>query len=316
MHPHCTASGGACRAAGALGNAAITAQTPHDHRALRFCPRVEVLPGGVIAHAFRGSNAPPPRESTRGVVCGLSPRAAKRLRERLMGIDWVASDVSFLTLTYHHEWGAHWRDWKADLRRMMRVVCYRFADTLDGYLWRLEFQKRVAPHYHLILCWRKGHRPPEKALQSWLARRWNAAIGETGDLAHLAHGVKCINAQVTTGGMGKLLGYMVKDVCKSDQGRAIDKETGEIMGTGRTWGIVGNVPMRDMGEWEMDADGWAEFTRRIAAGPGAEKSWYQRSINEQWAGFTVMIDPDWAIGILKELGAVCISPPAPSAKGE
>ena len=57
--------------------------------------------------------------------------------------------VTLLTLTYGHDWNKDPRQWKQNLKEFRRRFNREF--TLLRAIWRLEFQKRGAPHFHLLV---------------------------------------------------------------------------------------------------------------------------------------------------------------------
>lgn len=288
----------------ALGNVHISAETliptsaqafylrrasiggVEDHTRLRQAPKVTVLPGGMVAKQFKGFNILPPC-GIRGPVCGFSPSSSRRLKLKLMRLNTQACELSFVTLTWHNFWHQDWREWKKARRRFEARLKYYFPGWL-GHVWRLEFQKRGAPHFHLLIGWKIGKRPQEEWLTRWIAQVWNDCIGAVGDRDHLKHGAKCINVQESKGGLGAILGYLCKEMGKSDQAH-LRGENGELLPTGRTWGIVGNLPMGSELEIELTPEAWEEFCERVQA-YGQGKGWYLGAINSTWAGFVLLGD--------------------------
>lgn len=94
-----------------------------------------------------------PCPSKRGEIKEFSPRSRKRLLDMLNRMDPGVFDlggetVKFLTLTY----GVIWPDCetaKRHLRAFLEVIRRRWPGASG--VWRLEYQKRGAPHYHLVL---------------------------------------------------------------------------------------------------------------------------------------------------------------------
>lgn len=258
-----------------------------NHAALQHAPRVKVLSGGVVAKQFKGDNGNMPRPGPRGQVKGFSSSSARRMRLKFMRLDLRACDFTFVTLTWHNFWHDDWREWKKARRRFEARLKYYFPCWV-GHVWRLEFQQRGAPHYHLLVGWKKGHRPQENWLTSWVRAVWNECIGAVGDRDHLKHGAKCINVQEGPGGMGAIVGYLCKEMGKTDQACLRD-ENGELLATGRTWGIVGNIPMGPELEIELTPEEWEEFCERVQD-YGQGKGWYLGAINSTWAGFVLLGD--------------------------
>lgn len=121
----------------------------------------------------------------RGQVSGYSPASRRRLLERLHQVDRgrvPADSVGMLTLT----WPAEFPDprvAKACLKefvRRLRRVWGRLA-----VFWKLEPQKRGAPHFHLLVFWGLGLSEAElKRRLEWCAGTWHQIAGG-GDPNHL-----------------------------------------------------------------------------------------------------------------------------------
>ncbi len=65
-------------------------------------------------------------------------------------IDYTAAPLPyFVTLTYHNTWPEDPRAWKEQLKSLKKRMerLYRGVTLI----WRLEYQKRGAPHFHLLL---------------------------------------------------------------------------------------------------------------------------------------------------------------------
>lgn len=91
----------------------------------------------------------PPRKmrhdpSKRGVVTGISRRAASRLIKK--GV--AGRGRAMLTLTYPSDFPDAFTA-KSHLRAFLKRLFRKFPRI--GVLWRLEFQKRGAPHFHLLI---------------------------------------------------------------------------------------------------------------------------------------------------------------------
>jgi hypothetical protein len=108
----------------------------------------------------------------RGRVGGFSAKSRKRLLEKLARLDHEKSGkVSFLTLTYPKYFPTPQR-----AKEHLRAWCKRVAARYPAFsaVWRLELQRRGAPHFHL-LCFGLPFVPKE-----WVQRTWAAVIGQPG----------------------------------------------------------------------------------------------------------------------------------------
>lgn len=288
----------AASSCGRLGNVRISARgrlAVFDHGKPRRAPRVHVYYAGIRVSGFLGGW---PREGggARGVVQGFSVESRRRFRLRLMEVDWSAVDTAWVTLTYHDQWGESWQSWKRDLRAFQkRLDRSEFRCVFDT--WRLEFQRRGAPHFHLICAWLSGFVPDFVRFRAWVRRAWAEVIGACEDLAHLRWGTKVV--QVTRGssgdGLGQLMGYICKDQMKVDQAVVKDRH----VETGRVWGIRGRPPVREVRDIEVDEVGLEEICRRLNV-MGRGKSWYLESLSTSYSGFVVLGDGERLLDRLLE----------------
>lgn len=182
----------------------------------------------------------------------------------------------------------------------------RFSETYLGYVWRQEWQRRGAPHYHMILVWRKGHRPPEAWFRTRCAHLWVKAVQHNReqhiDEAHLRYGVRVVNVEERRdGGLGRLLGYICGDVTKTEQSFFIG-EDGEPVSTGRCWGIRGRVPLVLGTVIALSGREWVAFCERVAARGREVGSRFLANIHSGWTGFSVIGGVSEVANLLQGLG--------------
>ena len=168
---------------------------------------------------------------TRGIIQGLTVSSGIRLQETIARLD-PDQVPYFVTLTYPNEWNQDWRKWKIDLNNFQRALKDDFPG-FKGALWRLEAQKRGAPHYH-ILVYVDG--TDQATLRAWTAKRWYKIVG-SGDKKHLDAGTQVDvveNHQNRT--MKTAMAYIGKYVGKT----GVNNDSA-IFGkpVGRFWGIWG-----------------------------------------------------------------------------
>lgn len=104
----------------------------------------------------------------RGMITHLSTKA----RARLLFVA-MATSVEFnsmITLTYPREFPANGQMVKGHLHGFLVYYKRRYAGS---YLWFLEFQKRGAPHFHLLVTRNNVFGPDRR----WLAECWAKVIG-------------------------------------------------------------------------------------------------------------------------------------------
>jgi len=175
-----------------------------------------------------------------------------RSRNRLLF--WVKNcDVDFksmLTITYPADFPRDGRQVKRDLATILKNLKHHYRG-LRG-IWFLEFQKRGAPHFHLLLSWdlsRKGeliekrrtrrhkshgsesyrtHQPSEDQA----SRAWFRTVG-SGDEKHLRAGVCWEHLEQTEAAAR----YAAKHSAKPHQKEVPE----EYESVGRFWGKFGGV---------------------------------------------------------------------------
>lgn len=181
----------------------------------------------------------------RGVVSGFSAAARKRMLELLNKIEFER--ITFVTLTYPDEWDPDGHVYKAHLRRFRARIERKFGKC--RVLWRLEFQKRGAPHYHLLFL------DAPWIDKEWLSKAWWGSVGSK-DANHLLYGTN-IRGVAYKGENGKIIAYVAKYAAKP-----LDTETKtDESWTGRYYGRW-NLETPDPVEVELDAG----KTVRLVAG--------------------------------------------------
>lgn len=141
------------------------------------------------------------------------------------------TDVSFrtmITLTYPASWPLDGRESKRHLAAFLQFL--RRVDGDVDYLWFLEFQRRGAPHYHLLVStpvWSfdRGH----------VSRRWYTIVGKLSD-NHLLAGTRVEKLRSPEGGSR----YAVKYALKMSQKMVPHA----YQNCGRFWGCSGRVRPR------------------------------------------------------------------------
>jgi hypothetical protein len=166
---------------------------------------------------------------TRGHISGFSKASRRRLQRLLAVIDQERQAVPlFVTLTYPGEFptdpavcAAHLRAFRARMHRRYG----KFAAV-----WRKEYQRRGAPHYHLLLFL---DRPPEQ-LRAEVSRLWFEVVG-SGDERHLRAGTQVVQVKSWRGARGYAAKYMGK--LESSQPGDCHGSQQPAVSTGRLWGV-------------------------------------------------------------------------------
>lgn len=189
-------------------------------------PTITLWPSGTllsVTNPARGSN--PPANAGRGLRNKVTvfSRASRRRMLRTMAKLSKAALPIFATLTYPQSYSSNPTDWKEDLRvwgaRLKR------ACPTAAFIWRLEFQKRGAPHFHVLIY---GLTKNISDFQKWLSTSWYEVV-KSCDERHLQAGT---NAQHMRSYRG-LMVYAGKELAKTSQ--ALLGST-YAEGVGRWWG--------------------------------------------------------------------------------
>jgi hypothetical protein len=149
-----------------------------------------------------------------------------------------------VTLTYPAEWSESSRAWKNDLRKFFQRMKRKIGHV--SALWKLEPQRRGAPHFHLLI-WGIGG-VPLGDLRSWIGRIWFQVV-RSGDEKHLIAGTRVESIRDWKGVMAYASKYL---------GKIVDSAGWEH--PGRFWGVLGR-----------DFIPWADLVRIIVDYPEAVK---------------------------------------------
>jgi hypothetical protein len=244
---------------------------------------VLVYPNGIIArHAPSGVRV---GGGIRGVISGFSRQSRQRLREVLLTGDW-SLDWFFVTLTYPGEWSPDCKDWHRNLHTFYMALMREYGQGATGAFWRMERQKRGAPHFHLMVHF-KDDRAQRKFLL-WVRDTWTRILGKPDNTDYVRTQVQRADIHAR-GGITKLLLYLVKYLGKVDgfidaEGQLVegwlDPRSGELVNTGRVWGVWGNVPLVEpLAILHFDDRDWVALARRLRR--WGRKSRYLRSMTAE-----------------------------------
>lgn len=162
----------------------------------------------------------------RSDVTGFSRKSRQRMIHFLASIDEEATGAQryFVTLTYPGQFPACSKVWKADLdtfcKRLQRLEGY------EAHVWKLEPQKRGAPHFHLMVFM------ASELERQWVAQSWFEAVG-SGRPEHYLAGTQCDRIECWNGVMYYTSKYLAK----------VEKVPDALVGIwsrpGRWWGKGG-----------------------------------------------------------------------------
>lgn len=155
----------------------------------------------------------------RGKIVEFSAAARRRLLDFLGEINQLRAGrlPLFLTLTYPAKWPESPEAWKAHLDAWLKRLARRHPSA--AAIWRLEFQERGAPHFHLLV-W--GVRWMDR---KWLSRSWFQVV-RSGDERHHKAGTRVENIKSWKG----VMWYAAKYISKKSLGPCPEM-------AGRFWGV-------------------------------------------------------------------------------
>lgn len=212
--------------------------------------------------------------SSRGVVWAFSDRSRRRL---MLSVNRLPEgEYLLVTLTLPGE--ALSADDLREAFRAFRMRLYRRFPAAVG-LWKLEFQRRGAGHYHLMLLESSVMRAP--LFEAWAKSAWYEVVG-SGDSRHLKRGVDVQRLR-------KIGAYLASYLKKEGGVKAYQDSAPEGF-YGRRWGVVGlrwssPAHLRRLHFSElvrvlstMDDEGWLAWSPRTLVRCGvAADTWLVRA---------------------------------------
>ena len=179
-----------------------------------------------------------PQPVIRGQVKGFSSASRKRMIQQCAKMGKAVP--VFLTLTYGKEYPQDPAEWKKHLATWGKRL-KRYAPEMSA-IWRLEPQKRGAPHYHLLI-YQKDGKPPFLP-KEWIAESWSQVLGEYSSEEHLKAGTRIESLRSSRGAAFYVAKYCAKlpedDDFPEDWSRA-----------GRLWGSFNKKALPVAKQYEM-----------------------------------------------------------------
>lgn len=178
---------------------------------------------------------PIPRQNTRrGIVKTLSVGSGMNLQKIACSVNPAHGLPYWITLTYPLDFPGSWQVWKTHLHNFRRQLFNVYGKAFVGAVWRLESQRRGAPHYHLLLWMKLSQEDVQTQLvfREWIAETWFEVVG-SGDDKHLKAGTSCELVKDESGHQG-VIGYLGKYLGKDSvhPGSQVFKSP-----VGRYWGV-------------------------------------------------------------------------------
>lgn len=178
----------------------------------------------------RERQSPTPPERTSGDISSFSSGSRRRLIKKILRLESSRlTPGAFVTLTYHEQWTTEREDLQSDLNAFLQALRREYPEAV--YIWRLEFQTRGAPHFHLMIWRSRGSGEiPLGELAQWVRKTWTR-IADQGTEAHEKWGTD--TARISS--WREAMGYVSKYV-------AANGKEGEVEYSGRRWGASQSLP--------------------------------------------------------------------------
>ena len=143
--------------------------------------------GVLVVKEDKLEQDPKPRDKVvkRGKVRGFSRKSRKNLL-RLVNELEPSDCYYFVTLTYRQWEDDNAKLWHYQLKRIFEGL--RFSYPTSSGVWRLEFQKRKAPHFHILL--HVPQKPEASDLRERIKTLWCRILGQSS-WAFKKHSVDC-----------------------------------------------------------------------------------------------------------------------------
>jgi hypothetical protein len=187
-------------------------------------------------------------EGKRGRITQFSRKSRMHFRKLLASVRTDCLPL-FLTLTYPKEYSFDWQRWKRDLK----VFCKRMDREWpsSSLVWRLEFQKRGAPHFHIFLYGIYDKSGRQRFGSEWLSDAWFEIVG-SGDEKHRRAGTKVEVIRTRAGAMSYAVGYNTK-MDQTLPGQCV----------GRYWGVWGRerLPVGEKCEFVIPQEAYKRIKR-------------------------------------------------------
>lgn len=144
-----------------------------------------LTPGSIQVGVYR-RDAEGGSRAVRGAVEGFSAGSRMRLLRRALSLPWEEAvgpgGIGMVTLTYPGVFSTDGRVVKRQLERLYGRLLRRYG--VPKGMWKLEFQRRGAPHFHIFM----GLPEDEEVFLAWLLEAWYESVA-SGDERHRREGV-------------------------------------------------------------------------------------------------------------------------------
>lgn len=210
-------------------------------------PIFEMSPQGeYIALRYTGRSVKAGKYE-RGLVQAFSFRSRSRLMKKISQLSKHHLPL-FVTLTYHENFPTDFKTYKYHLHKFM-IYLRRECPNM-GAIWKLEFQKRGAAHFHLLLFG-----VDLEYAQIRVATLWNEIVAPDDEL-HLKFHLGALDGSLPC----------VQEIrswrgVRSYASKYLSKLDDSTDNPGRFWGVRGNVPFSPLLAIRIDIRTALEFRR-------------------------------------------------------
>lgn len=155
------------------------AERTHERQQQATRATVDQLARSLISNGGFPDDPEPSR-----VITGWSRKSRSRMVERLCTLDYAplfpaGRLPAMITLTYPGDWLTVAPSGKA-AKRHLKAFTKRYDrawnEPLTG-VWKLEFQRRGAPHFHILMSPPHGYSAAGTAFREWLSTTWAQIVG-------------------------------------------------------------------------------------------------------------------------------------------
>lgn len=231
--------------------------------------KLKVFPHGFRFVGDRMFMKIPERTKDRGTIEGFSEKAAGRLRQFVVE-NWGGESTSAYSYTFTSKALQSPEEWRSTVKRF-RTYLSRETPLWAG-MYRVELQKRKAPHLHSVF-WVPDSVDPFK-VQLTLKRLWLKATREKDDADSRKYSVKGNRIKG-----GKESGWLV--YCTLHNGK---KKESQLGWKGKQWGV-----------WNRSA--WIERSPEIDLEPTQEEMVRLCRVIRAWSRFRIpgSLSPPWRL---------------------
>lgn len=213
------------------------------HNSPRYWAQYTVS-GAWLRLRSAGERQPKLPDHARGRVASFSRRSRARLIQQCVKIDRSAQATAlFVTLTYPSSWSPEAAEWKRHLDTFWKRCGRRYPRL--AAIWKLEFQSRGAPHFHLLIYGQQF------IPHAWIALQWYETVA-SGDAQHLLAGTQVRKVHSYRHAAYYASKYIAK-VQQSGEGGLY---------VGRYWGVLGrrSIPCH-LAERRLDKGSFVRLAR-------------------------------------------------------